>query len=123
MKNKKNIPHLSELESGFTQYRLNDILNFRNNYSKRLYETAIFHMHKRNSIDFELDEIKLNLGVDLKEYKDFKSFRVRVLDVAIKEINEISNITISYTLIKKDAKVIGVHFEFEEKLSEEDIRE
>ena len=117
------IPHLRELESRFTQYRLKDVSNFRSQYSTRLYELAIFNMHKTNSIDLELDETKLNLGVDLKKYKDFKSFRVRVLDVAIKEINEISNLIMSYTPIKKGAKVIGVHFEFYEKLNEEAIKE
>ncbi len=117
------IPHLHELKKQFTQYRLKDVSSFSSQYSTRLYELVIMLIHKTNNLELELDELKLDLGIGLGKYKDFKNFRVRVLDVAIKEINEISNLTISYLPIKKGAKVIGVQFEFDEKFNEEDLKE
>ena len=117
------IPHLKELKKQFTQYRLKDVSNFGSQYSTRLYELIIMVMHKTNSFDLALEELRLDLGVTKGQYKAFSNFRVRVLDVAVNEINDISNLVVSYDLIKKGAKVIGVHFEFDEKFNEEDLKE
>lgn len=117
------IPHLKELKKQFTQYRLKDVSNFGSQYSTRLYELIIRVMHKTNILDMAIEELRLDLGVAKGKYKVFSNFRVRVLDVAVNEINDISNLVVSYDLIKKGAKIIGVHFEFHEKINEDDLKE
>ncbi len=71
---------------GYTQYQLNATLRM-NNYSKRLYmlfsrftESGIFRINA--------DKLRDNLGIT-NSYKEYKDFKKRVLNSALKEINDL----------------------------------
>ena len=63
------------------------------------------------------DEKTMTIGVkqydgteNVKSYKEFAPFRQKVLEVAEREINELTDINISYETIKKGTKVVKINF-------------
>jgi plasmid replication initiation protein len=89
----KNLkPYLLQLKGYYTQYELDRVVTFRSVYSIRLFEILKSEQFKAKAdgyfkISFEYDELRVRLGIEESEYQYFKDFRVRVVDVAVKEIN------------------------------------
>lgn len=109
------VPYLFDLGQKFTQYQLYNILGFKSAFSVRLYELMKSYAYLKSKT-FEIDELKALLSVEnVKSYKDFSLFRARVLEIAEREINELSDITISYEPINKGRKVIGIKFFIKQK--------
>lgn len=123
-------PYLFDLKNKFLSYGYKNILNMKSQYSIRLYELlkAYYDMkisqtdHRepveksRNpkyiSWTIEVDDLKRLLMVDnVKSYnKDFSLFRMKVLDISQKEINELSNINIYFEPITKGRKTVKIKF-------------
>lgn len=102
-------PYLLQLKSNFTQYDLIYTLQFKSKYSIRLYELVCsIHYHELDEYKrrFSLDELRKLL--DCETYTEYKAFRRRVLQVAIDEINEWSDKTLSFEPLKKGRYVVGV---------------
>lgn len=73
-------------------------------------------IEESQSKTFELDELKRLLMVeDVKSYKDFSLFHAKVLEKAQEEINELTDINISFEPIKKGRKVVKLKFRIVEK--------
>jgi plasmid replication initiation protein len=89
------LPYLSQLTREFTQYKLKNITRFKSTYSIRLYELLVqwSPVCKR---DIEIDWLKHILQVD-DGYTEICNFKSRVINVAVKEINEYSNMHVEYT--------------------------
>lgn len=102
----------------FTQYALEQISTMRSVYSVRLYELLV-QWKKRGSVTFDLDIFRGQLGLEKDDYVVIGDFKKRVLDHAVKEINEKSDIKVSYTNVKKGRKVAGFDFKIQAKKSEE----
>jgi len=112
-------PHLFDLQEKFTSYGLSSILVMKSQYSIRIYELlkSYAFLHSKS---FEIDEFKNLLMVEnIKSYKDFSLFRVKVIEIAVKEINEYSDIKVSYRPIKKGNKVVKLEFKMKNKTSDE----
>lgn len=108
-------PHLFELQEKFLAYGLRNILAMRSQYSIRLYEILRSYAYQKSKT-FEIDELKKMLMVEnVKSYGNFKDFRKYVLEVAQEEINELTDITITYTPITKGRKTVRVEFKIELK--------
>ena len=93
------------------------IAGLRSSYSVILYEFLrdyLSEIPSKHSIPFlTINQLKELMGININEYKLFQNFKVRVLDVAIKEINEKADISCNYKLIKmsgKGQKITGVQF-------------
>jgi plasmid replication initiation protein len=99
--------YLLELSENFTQYELCNILALKSKYSIRLYEwfKSYSFMHEKR---IEIDSLKYILEAD--NYKNFKDFRVRVIEKAIKEINEYTDLEVSYETVNQGKKVIAIIF-------------
>lgn len=107
------IPYLSEITERFTKYKLDDVKSFKCIYSLRLYE--MFAQHQSlGSRELEVDELRqlLDLG---DKYKVFAELKRSVIDKAIKEINQYSNLTVSYGERKRARKVVAIQFAFKTK--------
>ena len=91
-------PYLLELKERFTSYKLYFILAMKSKYSIRLYE-ILKSYQKLNQCEFEIEQLKKLL--DAETYEIFADFRVRAVDVAVKEINTYSDISVSYSLEKQ----------------------
>lgn len=128
------VPYLFALKNKFLSYGLKNILNMKSQYSIRIYELLRSHhdmrisqIDKRTEIEREgspqkttwtidLDELKKMLMVDkIKTYDNFKDFRKKVLEVAQKEINELTDTTIYFEPITKGRKVIKIKFSITKK--------
>ena len=108
-------PYLFDLKEKFTQYQLFNILAMKSAFSVRIYELMKSYAFQKFKI-FELDELKRLLMVEkVKSYERFPSFRQKVLEKAQEEINELTDINISFETITKGRKVVKIMFLIEEK--------
>ncbi len=78
-------------------------------YSIALYET-FSDIKKLVSYRFEIPMLRKLLGIEDNEYLDFKNFRNRCIIPAVKEINEKTELNISYELEKTGRSVTGITF-------------
>ena len=101
-------PYLLQLKERFTRYELIYTLAFKSQFSIRLYEILKSYQW-RHEVTLVLDELKVSMFAE--NYKNFKDFRNRVLDVAVREINQYSDITVNYTPITKGRKTVALRFE------------
>ena len=102
-------PYLSMLHSEFTRYKLKHIGQIGSFYGLRLYELCA-QFRKAGERKISLDRLRemLDLG---DKYDRANSFRQRVLDPAIAEINKHTDLRVVVTPDRKGRKVIGFHFD------------
>jgi plasmid replication initiation protein len=107
-------PYILDLDKWFTQYKLKNILQFTSFYAIRLYElltceSGVYKDYK-NKFKFDMDYLKEFFGCQGK-YKKVSQFKEKVIEVAIREINQKSDMYI-YPEYLKTGKAIS-HIEFE----------
>ena len=107
------VPYITRLEAEFTKYNLEKIARMSSSYAIRLYE-LLMQWGSVGKREVELEWLKKTLMVD-KEYERLDNFKKRVLDVAISQINEFSDLTASYTQRKAGRVVTHLIFIFAQK--------
>lgn len=105
------MPYLLELskqDAFYTHYQLKYVLPMKSQYAIRLYE--LLKSYQRNNYEwfFEIDALKKQLNCE--NYKDFYDFRRWVLEPAVAEINEFTDIKIAWEPVKERRKVVRVTF-------------
>ena len=92
-------PYLLQLQSCFTQYALQNVLELKSKYAFRLYELCKQYQNigKRK---FQIDELRELLGLEKGELKKWSAFKERVLNIAQREINKHTDIKIKYEFEK-----------------------
>lgn len=110
-------PYLFDLRERFTQYGLYNILGMKSASSVRMYELMKSYAISQTQIKvFDLAELKRLLMVeDVKSYDRFPDFRRKVLEIAIREINELTDINVSYDTVKRGNKVVQLKFRISKK--------
>ena len=111
-------PYLIALHENFTQYELSSILIMRSRYSVRMYELLKSYAYL-DEITFSLEELKKKLQTT--GYSDYKNFRVRVLEKAIEEINEHTDIRVEFKPIRTSRVITHLRFIIERKSSAEQV--
>ncbi len=101
-------PHLLKLKEKFTQYSLQNILNLKSIYSIRIYELAKQYEKVGYRI-LEVEEMQKMFDVP-KSFLRYSQFNQKVLQVAKKEINEKTDLSIELEEIKKGKKVVAIKF-------------
>ena len=107
------MPYLIQLKKNYTQYTLKYVLTMQSKYSVRLYEILRSYMNIKKPIVFELEKLKWK--IDAKNYKLYANFKNKVLSIAMREINEFTDIKVSYEPIKEGRKVSAIKFVVEQK--------
>lgn len=108
-------PYLFNLQEKFVAYGLYNVLAMNSQYSIRIYELIKSYSFQKSKT-FDLDELKVLLMVeDVKSYANFKDFRKYVLEPAQNEINEYTDIFITYETITKGRKVVKLKFDIRTK--------
>ena len=108
------IPMLVELERNFTSYEIEQVANLQSRYAMRLYEFLIrFKTSKK--LEISLEDLRFRFGLLEHEYQLMSDFKKRVLDLAVKQINDNTDITVKYEQHKKGRNVIGFTFIFRYK--------
>lgn len=95
------IPYLLQLKENFTKLELKQAIQFDGKYTTRFYQFAMqVKNQEKKEVKFLLADLYklLQLPKSLRVYKDF---RIYVLEPSIKEINQKTDIKISYEPIKK----------------------
>ena len=116
----KGITRLDGAEQFFTQYLLNQTANLNSVYSVRLYELLIQWKAAGKTPVFELSLFRGQIGLNDGEYKAMCDFKKRVLDLAVNEINEKTDLTVSYTQEKKGRVIHGFKFTVKQKAKPKD---
>lgn len=109
------ITRIDGIEQFFTKYTLEQTAQLKSLYAVRLYELLIQWREARKTQLFELETFREQLGLGVNDYKRMSDFKRRVLESSIKEINEKTNIKVSYTQEKKGATIVGFKFIVREK--------
>ena len=76
----------------------------------RLYELLIQWKTAGKTPVFELSLFRGQMGLNDDEYKIMGNFKLRVLDLAVNEINEKTDLTVSYTQEKRGRTITGFKF-------------
>lgn len=105
-------PYLIDLQRCYTEYELIYALNFSSKYAIRLYELSkSIHGKKVGAVEikYNLADFRKKLGVLPDDYPMYSNLRQRVIEPAVREINESSDIEISVTPLKSGRKVVAVN--------------
>jgi plasmid replication initiation protein len=102
-------PYLLELRRDFTQYKLSQITRLSSVYAVRLYE-LLKKQERLGSRSFFIDDLKKKLNVPDDKLEAFKDFRLCVLEIAKREINEKTDILIDFEFVKTRRKITTVQF-------------
>ena len=107
----KEITRIDAIEAKtlFTRFALEQVALMKSVYSVRLYE-LLNQWRQAKRVNFDLDVFRGQLGVEDTEYKAMSDFKRRVLDLAVNEINEKSDLRISYEQVKKGVAIVGFRF-------------
>lgn len=107
-------PYLFDLKNNFTSFELLSALRLTSKHAKRIYTICSQWKDVGETKKFDLLDFKKMLGlVDSKgkeEYAEISMFKKKVLDVAVKQINEHTDLSIGYTLEKKGRAFKNVVF-------------
>lgn len=102
------MPYLTQLKGQFTRYELRNISSFNSVHSIRIYE-LITQYKSVGWREISIDELKQWLQVEDK-YPRYNNFKQWVLDPAITEINEKSDLLVSVEPIKRGRSIYALKF-------------
>ena len=105
------IPLITRLEARYTEYELKQVVGLQSEYAIRLYELVIRWRSVGKTNLISLAELREKLGL-VDEYKRIEAFKRRVLDLAVKQINEHTDITVEYEQHKQGRVITGFTFKF-----------
>ena len=110
------LPYLIELKDNFFTYQFEYVKGMKSHFSFRLYEIIKSYGFLERSFELDLDALKQAMMVgSLKSYNNFFDFRRRVLEIAVKEINEMTDLQVNYFPKKTGKKVTSVKFSVQKK--------
>jgi len=114
------IPLITRLEARYTEYELKQVVGLQSEYAIRLYELVIQWRSVGKTNQISLAELREKLGL-VDEYQRIEAFKRRVLDLAINQINEHTDITAEYEQHKQGRVITGFTFRFKVKKDKKKI--
>nr|WP_257883444.1 replication initiation protein [Hymenobacter sp. DG01] len=109
-------PYLFELKNNFTSYQLFSALKISSKYAKRIYQLASQWKDIGETKTYDLDEFKHMLklkdpkGREPEQFQRISDLKAKVLDIAVRQINENTELKIGYTLLKQGRSFNAVRF-------------
>lgn len=112
--------YVKESKFGFTRYEMSVIGALRTFRGHRMYELSKslnFGNRSKQGVRFSFDEVRARFGcltydkkgkVTRNEYPEWKRFKSKVLDPAIDEVEELTDLTVRYVLEKSGRSVVGL---------------
>lgn len=101
-------PFLIDLKKEFTKYDANEINSFKSKFSVRIY------LILKQYLVIGKRTLKVEILKDMLEvsevYPEYRNFKQKVLKVAYKEINALSDLNFEFKEIKKGRKVDSIEF-------------
>lgn len=109
------VPLITRLEEQFTSYELVQVSKLTSTYAIRLYELLMQWRSKSKTPEFNLEEFKGQLGIEKGQYKTMSNFKKNVLDFAVYQINQFTDINVKYVQHKEGRTITGFSFNFKQK--------
>lgn len=109
------MPLVTQLEKHFTSYQLEQVKDLSSIYAIRLYELMMQWRATGKTQQIPIDELRHKLGIEPDQYQKMSNFKDKVLDFAINQINEHTDIKASYEQHKEGRSITGFTFTFKEK--------
>ena len=109
------VPLITRLEEHFTSYELEQVAQLQSKYATRLYEILIAWRSTGKTPVLTINEFRKQIGVIDSEYKIISNFKLRVLEPSIKQINDLTDIDVTYEQHKKGRTITGFSFKFKQK--------
>lgn len=109
------VPLITRLEKHFTSYELEQVSNLQSKYATRLYEMLISWRASGKTPQFAIEDFRNKIGVGEDEYKTMSNFKKNVLDIALNQINENTDITVKYEQHKTGRTISAFSFSFKQK--------
>lgn len=114
-------PLLKDLQKDFTITALETAVRLSSFYAMRLYDLALCHRYRSQGVLYSVEELKAELGVlelgrknksqiEIREdrYPVWKQFKQKVLDRAVAEVNEKTDVEVSIETVKTGKRVTHV---------------
>lgn len=111
------VPLITRLEEQFTKYEIQQISNLSSAYAVRLYEILIAWRSSGQTPLIDIHKFRNKIGVLDTEYKRMYDFKKYVLDIALKQVNEHTDITAEVEQHKTGRSITGFSFNFKQKKS------
>ena len=111
------VPLITRLEEQFTKYEIQQISNLTSAYAVRLYEILIAWRSTGKTPIINMHDFRQKIGVLDPEYKRMYDFKKYVLDIALKQVNEHTDITAKVEQHKTGRSITGFSFNFKQKKS------
>lgn len=115
------IPLITRLSKEYTEYELIQIRNLNSVYALRIFEMLMQWQIVGRTPLVTIEDLRNRLGIADHQYKLMSNFKARVLDLAINEINEHTDITVKYKQHKQGKAIVGFTFTFMQKKALEPI--
>ena len=115
------VPLVTRLEEHFTSYQAKQVAHLTSKYATRLYELLIAWREVGKVPQIEISTFRNRLGLLENEYTAMSDFKKRVLEPSIKQINEHTDITVTYEQHKKGRLISGFSFKLKQKQSAKKI--
>ena len=109
------VPLVTRLEEHFTSYQAKQVAHLTSKYATRLYELLIAWREVGKVPQIEISEFRNRLGLLDDEYTAMHNFKKRVLEPSIQQINEHTDITVTYEQHKKGRLISGFSFRIKQK--------
>jgi plasmid replication initiation protein len=109
------VPLITRLEKHFTSYELEQVKDLNSAYAVRLYEILIAWRSSGKTPVISLTEFRQKLGVLPDEYPRMFDLKKRVLDLAVDQISQNTDIQVTYEQHKTGRNVTGFSFTFKAK--------
>ena len=136
------LPYITLLKKNFTQYKLEYIANMESKHSIVLYKMFSMYYNqymyyrdhgnrRQDQIEsfrnpkISVKELREQTGTTDKYVKRFGDFKYFVLDKAVNEINEKTDLTIAYEKIRSGRRISDIQFHIKKKVadaSQEDVK-
>lgn len=109
-------PFLFNLKENFTSYELHSALKLTSKYAKRIYQLVSQWKDKETTRTYSLDEFKQMLylkdpkGKSAELFQNISQLKARVLDIAVRQVSEHTDLRIDYQLLKRGKAYESVRF-------------
>ncbi|WP_146196658.1 replication initiation protein RepM, partial [Acinetobacter stercoris] len=109
------IPLITRLEQQFTSYQLKQVSQLTSKYAIRLYEILIAWREVGKTPIINVADLRSKLGLGDSDYPRMDTFKRRVLDAAMSQINESTDIRVTYDQYKQGKTIAGFAFKLKQK--------
>jgi plasmid replication initiation protein len=102
------LPYLQQLKTQYTTYKIYYIMTMKSQYSIRLYE-LLKSVAGKELWYFDIDELR-QIFMCEEKYDRVNDFKKRIIEPSIEEINNKTDLNVTYEYFTEGRKIVGIEF-------------